>query len=98
MVIVNIWGVNAKKHWQAHRPQSYAALENPEEFFTTLGEQAAARYSVLRDSFLEGMSPNDGTMSWAEFLDRSAQADQRAQEIVETEMIYLPPSEADLTE
>lgn len=98
MMMVNIWGMNAKKHWQAHRPQSYAALADPEEFFQTLGEDAAARYLVLRDSLMQGANPNDGTLSWADFQDRSAQADQSAQEIVESEMIYLPPSEADLTE
>jgi hypothetical protein len=36
-------------------------------------------------------------MGWAEFQDRTAQADQTAREVVEREMIYLPPSEVDQT-
>lgn len=98
MVEMNIWGVNAKRHWQEHRPTSYGALDDPETYFRDLGEQAAARYLVIRDSLMEGLSPNDGTMGWAEFQERSAQADQTAQEIVERELIYLPPDETDQTD
>jgi hypothetical protein len=31
-------------------------------------------------------------MGWHEFQDRVAQADQTAREMVETELIYLPPT------
>jgi hypothetical protein len=95
MVTMNIWGVAARDHWKEHRPQSYAALDDPERFFEELGKDAAARYLVIRDGLLEGLNPNDSTIGWAEFQDRTAQADQTAREIVEREMIYLPPSEAD---
>lgn len=95
---MNIWGVAARDHWRRYRPQSYAALEDPEGFFSELGEEAAARYLVLRDGLLDGVHPNDGSIGWAEFQDRTAQADQTAREIVEREMIYLPPGGADSTE
>jgi hypothetical protein len=98
MATMNLWGVTARDHWQTHRPRSYAALEDPEEFFTTLGEEAADRYLTIRDGLLEGLSPNDGTIGWAEFQDRTAQADQAAREIVEREMIYLPPGGTDSME
>jgi hypothetical protein len=97
MVMVNIWGVAARDHWKQHRPQSYTALSDPDRFFEELGEDAAARYLVIRDGLMDGVSPNDETIGWAEFQDRTAQADQTAREIVEREMIYLPPSEADQT-
>lgn len=93
--MVNIWGVAARDHWKEHRPRSYAALDDPERFFEELGQDAAARYLVIRDGLLEGLSPNDGSIGWAEFQDRTAQADQTAREIVEREIIYLPPTEAD---
>lgn len=95
---MNIWGVTARDHWRLHRPVSYSALEDPDGYFETLGEDAAARYLVIRDGLLEGLSPNDGTIGWAEYQERVAQADQTAQEIVDREMIYLPPSEADQTD
>jgi hypothetical protein len=95
---VNIWGRNAKRHWQENRPASYAALDDPESFFSQLGEEAAARYLMIRDQMVEGLNPNDGTISWSEFQDRTAQADQAAQEIVEREMIYLEPTAEDLTQ
>jgi hypothetical protein len=97
MVMVNIWGAAAKDHWQQHRPQSYAALTDPDRFFEELGKDAAARYLVIRDGLLEGLSPNNGSIGWSEFQDRTAQADQTARETVEHEMIYLPPGEADQT-
>jgi hypothetical protein len=51
------------EHWQTQLPERYAALEDPQEFFTQLGEEAADRYLAVRDSVLEGLSPNDGTMA-----------------------------------
>jgi hypothetical protein len=60
--------------------------------FSQLGQEAAERYLAVRDSLLEGLSPNDGTMDWPEFQARVAQADQTARELVETELIYLPPT------
>jgi hypothetical protein len=98
MVTMNIWGVNAQEHWRRHRPTSYAAIEDPDQFFERLGEEAAARYLVIRDGLLEGLSPNDGSIGWVEYQERVAQADRTAQEIVDREMIYLPPSEADQTD
>jgi hypothetical protein len=80
------------EHWQTQLPERYTALEDPQEFFTQLGEEAADRYLAVRDSVLEGLSPNDGTMGWLEFQDRVAQADQTAREMVEIELIYLPPT------
>ena len=86
------------RHWRTHLPSRYRALRDPERFFTDLGEEAAARYVEIRDSLLEGLSPNQGTMGWAEFQERVAQANQTAVEIVEREMIYLAPGPEDTTE
>ena len=91
---MNPWGRRAMEHWQTHLPDRYRALTDPEPYFTNLGKQAAARYLEIRDGLLAGVSPNDGTIGWAEFQDRVAQADQTAREIVETEMIYVPPDDS----
>ena len=55
------------EHWRRHLPRRYRALEDPQAFFTGLGAQAAAHYEQIRDSLLEGVNPNDGTIGWAEF-------------------------------
>jgi hypothetical protein len=87
---MNPWGRRAMEHWQTHLPDRYAALEDPVVYFTRLGEDAAARYLEIRDGMLEGLNPNDGSIDWASYQDKVAQADQTAREIVNTEMIYLP--------
>jgi hypothetical protein len=92
---MNPWGRDAMEHWQTHLPDRYRTLKDPETYFTNLGKQADARYLEIRDGLLAGLNPNDGTIGWAEFQDRVAQADQTAREIVETEMIYLPPDSPD---
>jgi hypothetical protein len=92
---MNPWGRDAMAHWQTHLPGRYRALKDPKTYFTDLGRQADARYVEIRDGLLAGLNPNDGTIGWAEFQDRVAQADQTAREIVEREMIYLPPDNPD---
>jgi hypothetical protein len=94
---MNPWGRDAMEHWQTHLPDRYRALTDPETYFTNLGEQADARYLEIRDGLLAGLNPNDGTIGWAEFQDRVAQADQTARTLVETEMIYLPPDDSPAT-
>ena len=91
---MNPWGRDAMEHWQIHLRHRYRALKDPETYFTNLGKQADARYLEIRDGLLAGLNPNDGTIGWAEFQDRVTQADQTARELVDTEMIYLPPDDS----
>jgi hypothetical protein len=91
---MNPWGRDAMEHRQIHLPDRYRALKDPETYFTNLGKQADARYLEIRDGLLAGLNPNNGAIGWAEFQDRVAQADQTAREIVETEMIYIPPDDS----
>jgi hypothetical protein len=92
---MNLWGQEAMEHWQLHRPASLAALTDPIRYFEQLGEEASERYISLRDGFLAGTNPNGGTTTWDRFPDQVAQADQTAREIVEREMIFLPPTPED---
>lgn len=86
---MNPWGRRAMEHWKTHLPARYAALDDPVAYFTRLGEDAAARYLEIRDGMLEGLNPNDGSIDWATYQEKVAQADQTAREIVGSEMIYL---------
>ena len=46
---MNRYGAEALEHWRRHLPISYGMLEDPEEFFTGLGEQAEAE---IEDRYL----------------------------------------------
>lgn len=89
------WGVLARAHWQRHLPRRLAALEDPDRFFDTLEDEAQEYYTAIRDGLLEGLNPNNGTISWAEFVTRVDQANATAREIVGTELIYLPCEDDD---
>ena len=89
------WGELAREHWQHHLPQRYAALEDPAGYFAALDQEANAYYLAIRDGQLKGVNPNDGSIGWAEFLDRVAWANQTAREIVGAELIYLPGEDDD---
>jgi hypothetical protein len=92
---MNPWGRRAMEHWRIHRRRQYDELTDPVRFFTLLGEDAEARYLEIRDGLLTGLNPNDGSIDWLRYQEKVAQADQRAREIVGTEMIYLPPDPPD---
>ena len=89
------WGVLARDHWQRHLPERYAALEDTDGFFDALEDEASAYYAAIRDGLLKNLNPNNGTIGWAEFLDRVAWANQTAREIVGVELIYLPGEDND---
>lgn len=44
---MNKYGLQAQNHWKAYLPQRYNDLKNPEEFFTSLGEQVQQRIDDL---------------------------------------------------
>lgn len=89
------WGVLAREHWQRHLPRRLAALEDPDRFFADLEDEAQEYYAAIRDGLLEGLNPNNGTISWAEFVTRVDQANATAREIVGHELIFLPGEDDD---
>jgi hypothetical protein len=89
------WGGLAREHWQRHLPDRYAALDDPGRYFELLDQEATPYYVAIRAGMHKGVSPNDGTIGWAEFLDRVAWANQTAREIVATEMVFLPSEHPD---
>jgi hypothetical protein len=90
-----LWGDLARQHWQHHLPHRYAAIEDPDGYFAVLDQEATSYFLAIRGGQLKGVSPNDGTISWADFLDRVAWANQTAREIVEHELIFIPGEDDD---
>lgn len=52
---MNRYRAEALEHWRTYLPGSYSGLEDPEEFFTELSEQADAE---IEDRYLEYAGPD----------------------------------------
>jgi hypothetical protein len=48
-VSVNRYGVMARRHWERWLPRQYAAIGDPDSFFTALGEEVARQIDDLLD-------------------------------------------------
>jgi hypothetical protein len=87
---VNQYGALAQQHWKRWRPASYAAISDPETYFTDLGEQAAGEITRLWAQ----MRAQDGNPPGEDYLARVARLNalrKQAEEIVLAELILLPP-------
>ena len=85
---MNQYGEMARRHWVRWLPDRYAAIENPETFFTALGEEAAERITALAWELAGDDIPGEGYLAKA---GRLGEARHRAEQIVLDEMILLPP-------
>jgi hypothetical protein len=56
---VNRYGVIAQRHWTRWLPRQYAAISDPETFFTTLGEEVARRIDDLTDELVGEIVQSD---------------------------------------
>jgi hypothetical protein len=86
---VNRYGAEALRHWRAYLPASYGRLEDPEEFFTELGEQADAE---IEDRYLEYAGPDVAGESAEDKQARVTQAMNRAARGVFAELATLNPA------
>lgn len=86
---MNQYGTRAKEHWQHHRPQAYAALTNPEEYFTQMGEEIATAIAALTPTLAGPDLPGEA------YLDKVARvkaATRQAEEIAIAESpMYATP-------
>lgn len=79
----------AKKNWQRLNPSQYQKLENPDEFFQNLAEQAEDQVNQLQLSLAGHDSPNEDLyQKWG----RLNAAKQQAEEIVIADLL-TPPRE-----
>ena len=73
---------------RVRRPAWFAAIENPEAFFTGLGEETEQRITALAWELAGDDPPGEGYLDKA---GRLGEARHRAEQIVLDEMILLPP-------
>ena len=58
---MNQYGEMARRHWARWLPERFAAIENPEAFFTGLGDEAEQRITALAWD-LAGDDPPGGSV------------------------------------
>ena len=56
---MNRYGVIAQRHWARWLPKQYAAISDPESFFTTLGEEVARQIDDLTDDLVGEINQSD---------------------------------------
>ena len=60
---MNRYGVIAQRHWRRWLPKQYAALGDPESFFTTLGEEVARQIDDLTDELVGEIKQSDSYLA-----------------------------------
>ena len=85
---MNEYGQMALDHWQRWLPERYSQIEDPNSFFSTLGDQVATR---IADLTLELAGEDPPGETFMNKLGRLNNAAQRAREMVLPEMVLLDP-------
>lgn len=85
---MNRYGLMAQKHWARWLPAWYAAIEDPDSFFSSLGKQAAEQIDRLALQLAGDDQPGEGYLGKA---GRLGQARRQAEEIVLADLILLGP-------
>ena len=62
---MNRYGVIAQRHWARWLPKQYAAISDPESFFTTLGEEVARQIDDLTDELVGEIKQSDSYLAHA---------------------------------
>lgn len=87
-MLVNRYGEMAQQHWARWLPGRYAAIEDPGSFFSEMGKRAEERIDNLADTLAGDDQPGEGYLGKA---GRLGEARHRAEQIVLTEDLLLPP-------
>jgi hypothetical protein len=85
---MNQYGEMAREHWARWLPARFAAIEDPETFFSNLGNQAGEKITALAYELAGDDPPGEG---YLEKVGRLGAARHQAEEIVLPEMILLDP-------
>lgn len=86
---MNRFGRTAQARWQALAPTAYAQITDPNQHFSTLGQQAEKAWIDLADQLTGPDVPEE---TYFEKVGRINNAKMRAQELIEAEWL-TPPQE-----
>jgi hypothetical protein len=86
---VNEYGSIAQRHWQRWRPARYAAIADPDAYFTDLGEQLAQEVADLW-ARMRAQAGNPPGEDYVARVGRLNALRKQAEEVVLTDLV-LPP-------
>lgn len=87
---MNRYGLLAQQHWMTHAPTAFRDLENPEKFFTQMGDSAAFQIDQLA-SELESRIPTG--LEYLEQAQQISMCRRQAEEQVLAELVYSREAE-----
>jgi hypothetical protein len=87
MSAMNRYGRLAMRHWRKHDPERYARIQDPEDFFSTLGQQVESSIQELATHLAGPDPPEEG---YLEKVGRLNMARLQAEEQVLSEMVLIP--------
>ncbi|MFK0042382.1 TnpV protein [Paenarthrobacter sp. NPDC090517] len=87
---MNKYGRQAQEAWKVASPTQYSQIQNPDEFFTNLGEQAQEQVDELQ---IKLAGPDPQGEGYLEKVGRLNAARNQAEEIVRYELLSPPETE-----
>jgi hypothetical protein len=87
---VNSYGAKALSHWRRYLPGQLAQVQDPEAFFTLLGEAAETEIDQIADALAQTTPPGEG---YLEELARLETARKTAEMQVTREMLLVDPED-----
>ena len=85
---MNRYGAMAQSHWARWLPQRYAAIKDPDSFFSTLGQETARQVDELAAELAGDGRPGAG---YLEKAGRLTAARSQAEEIILPQQVLLAP-------
>ena len=85
---MNRYGTMARSHWARWLPQQYAAISDPDSFFSAIGQEAARQIDELTTELAGDGQPGEDYLARA---GRLAAARSQAEEIVLPQQVLPPP-------
>lgn len=85
---MNQYGTMAREHWARWLPGRYSQIQNPDSFFTALGEEVAQQIGDLMLDLAGDGPPGEDYLAK---VGRLNMARQQAEELVLAERVLLPP-------
>src|ERR1017187_3591632 len=85
---MNRYGAMAQSHWARWLPQRYATINDPDSFFSTLGQETARQNDELAANLAGNDQPGEGYLAKAGRL--TAERGQ-AEEIILPQQVLLAP-------
>jgi hypothetical protein len=92
---MNRYGEMARSHWQAWLPQRYAAISDPDSFFSAIGEEAQSQIDELTGQLAGPGQPGE---SYLERAGKLTAARSQAEEIILPQTVLAEPEDTGETQ